>query len=56
MGKEREECNRGFDLVFWELKELGVLHWKGPENIPGAADRGKGKRVRQASSFSGNSR
>ncbi len=56
VGKEREEFNRGFDLVFWELKELGVLHWKEQESIPGAMEKGKCKRVSQASSSSGNSR
>lgn len=49
MGREREEFNRGFDLVFQELKELGVLHWMNPENIPGATEKGKRKRASRAS-------
>lgn len=49
MGKEREEFNRGFDLVFWELKELGVLHWKETENIVGAVEKGKSKRASHVS-------
>lgn len=28
IGEERKEINRKFDVMFWELKELGILNWR----------------------------
>lgn len=33
VGEERDEINRMFDAMFWELKEIGVLHWRNMEKI-----------------------
>lgn len=33
VGKERDEINRRFDVMFWELKKMGVLNWRNTERV-----------------------
>ncbi|ANU45165.1 hypothetical protein ADH76_00070 [Enterocloster clostridioformis] len=45
VGKEREEINQMFDVMFGELKEMGILCLQGREkDIKMAADEKRGKR------------